>query len=71
MPLEIRKQAICPENEEHDQFITTAHEMHSWVVDSKGNFVKDLGCEEVSSNPDPDNIWRCKECGTVAVFKEA
>ena len=56
----------CPNNPLHDRFITTAHEIHDWVVDSKGNFVQDLGCSEVAAKPDVNNIWVCKICGEEA-----
>ena len=38
----------CPKNLRHKRFITTAHEMHEWVVDTDATFVKDLGCLEVA-----------------------
>jgi hypothetical protein len=62
--------AKCPNNSDHNRFITTAHEMHHWIVDKNGEFVQDLGCLNVTHNPDTDNIWTCKECETEAVFVE-
>jgi len=56
----------CPKNKKHNQFITTAHEVHDWVVDEQGNFIKDLGCSEVAAKPDPDNCWNCRTCGADA-----
>ena len=36
---------ICPKNKRHTRFITTAHELHEWVIDRDGIFVKDQrGC---------------------------
>ena len=70
MPLDIIKKMVCPENKEHKEFVTTAHEMHKWVVDEKGNFIEDLGCLETTKEPDTDNIWRCKQCGAEAVIEE-
>lgn len=54
----------CPNNREHDQFVTTAHEVHDWVVDAEGNFIEDLGCSEVAVWPD---TWTCSICGANAV----
>jgi hypothetical protein len=60
----------CPKNKKHKQFITTAHEVHDWVVDEKGNFVGDLGCTEVAAKPDPDNFWTCMTCGINAKIEK-
>lgn len=30
--------AICPNNKNHEEFITTAHIIQDWKVDSKGKF---------------------------------
>jgi len=62
--------AICPNNPDHKQFITTAHEVHDWVVDENGDFVEDLGCSEMAHDPDPCNQWTCKECGAEAIFED-
>jgi hypothetical protein len=62
--------AICPKNPKHKKFITTAHEMHEWVVDEKGEFVKDLGCVETTAKPDPDNYWICKICNAHAKIEK-
>tara|TARA_Y100000310_G_C20390491_1_gene672503 strand:+ start:151 stop:345 length:195 start_codon:yes stop_codon:yes gene_type:complete len=58
--------AVCPKNPDHKLFITTAHEVHDWVVDGNGNFEDDLGCSETAHGPNPDNTWTCKECGAEA-----
>lgn len=60
--------ATCPNNSEHKRFITTVHEQHDWVVDEDGEFKEDLGCT-ASGKPDPDNLWKCAECGAEAVVK--
>ena len=62
--------AVCPKNVNHKKFITTAHEVHDWIVDEKGEFVKDLGCLEISADPDSGNIWTCEVCGTEAVVED-
>jgi len=59
--------AICPKNPNHKEFITTAHELHEWVVANDGEFIEDKGCLSIASPPDSDNIWTCKECGTEAI----
>jgi len=61
--------AVCPKDSEHQRFVTTAHEVHDWVVDSNGDFLEDLGCIEVAHSTDPDNIWTCQECGATAELK--
>ena len=57
----------CPNNSSHNEFVTTAHEVHDWVVDSDGNFIEDLGCSEIAASPSIDNIWRCRICGAEAI----
>jgi hypothetical protein len=59
----------CPNDPEHKEFITTAHEMHDWVVDSEGNFLRDLGCVQIDCAPDKDNIWSCNICGVDAIVE--
>ena len=63
--------AKCPKSPNHGNFITTAHVVEEWVVDSKGGFCslaeKAL---EVTHGPDRDNVWSCLDCGTQAVFEE-
>jgi hypothetical protein len=58
--------AVCPNNKKHKQFITTAHEMHEWVVDSSGEFIRDIKCLEVTHGPDELNTFACKTCGAEA-----
>ena len=62
--------ATCPKNPKHNKFVTTAHEMHDWIVDEKGEFIKDLGCIEITSGPDQDNIWTCNTCGAAAKIEK-
>ena len=62
--------AICPANPKHNRFITTAHEQHEWIVDETGDFVEDLGCLEVTADPDPRNCWSCQICGEEAIVEE-
>lgn len=57
----------CPNNPNHKTFVTTAHEVHEWVVDEAGNFISDRGCIEVAHSPNKSNIWTCSECGVEAV----
>lgn len=62
--------AICPNNKEHNLFITTAHVQEEWVVDSYGNFVETIRCTDITHGPDHRNVWICKECGEPAIFFE-
>lgn len=61
--------ATCPNNPEHKEFSTTAHEVHDWKVDEEGNFLDDLGCSETAAKPDAGNIWTCIECGAEATVE--
>lgn len=58
---------ICPKCGGRE-FITTAHVMQSWKVDSEGRWIETIeDCIQIDSNPDPDNIWICVKCGAEAV----
>ena len=60
--------AICPTNPKHQTFVTTAHVMQEWEVDSDGSFLEVAsGCLEVTHQPDPGNIWSCTECHAEAI----
>ena len=56
----------CPKDPAHKEFITSAHEVHDWVVDENGEFKEDLGCDQVAHYPDADNCWTCRVCGEDA-----
>ncbi len=59
--------AVCPNNPDHKEFITSAHEVHDWVVDQNGEFIKDICCTEISARPNIDNTWICNSCREIAV----
>jgi hypothetical protein len=58
--------AICPNNENHKKFNTTAHVVQEWVVDESGNFLEELSTLETTHPPTIDNVWYCSECGAEA-----
>jgi len=62
--------ALCPNDPEHDEFLTTAHVVEEWRVDREGNFLElappDGSALEVSHGADPANIWTCAICGADA-----
>lgn len=60
--------AHCPNNPEHQKFITVAHVSQEWIVDSEGNFLEegDYCAGEVVAWPRMGNTWTCVECGTEA-----
>lgn len=62
--------ARCPNDPNHKEFITVAHEVHDWKVDEHGNFIDDLGCSETAHGPDSGNVWTCVACGAEAVFDD-
>lgn len=62
--------ATCPKNKRHKRFLTTAHEMHEWVVDSAGDFIEDNAALETTHRPNIGNLWTCEICGAEATVKE-
>lgn len=60
-------QATCPKNKKHKKFLVTAHVTQGWEVDENGNFLKcKQQCEEVTHEPDSNDIWVCAKCGAEA-----
>ena len=58
--------AVCTKDSSHDKFVTTAHVMEEWIVDSCGNFLDRSEFLEVTQDPDPKNYWTCHICGSDA-----
>jgi hypothetical protein len=58
--------AVCPNDVNHDKFLTIAYEMHEWLVDEKGQYLDDNGCIDVSVWPQKENHWQCAICGSEA-----
>ena len=59
---------VCP-NMCDANFITTAHVMQDWEVNSYGDYVKTINdCLQVTHKPDDDNIWSCSKCSAEAVI---
>ena len=59
--------ARCPNDGNHNRFITTAHVMQEWLVDASGNFLEEVSNLEVVHSPHSDNEWTCSQCGAVAL----
>lgn len=59
--------AVCPNNVNHKKFLVTAHVTQEWEVDEGGDFIRcTSACDDVTHNPDPQDIWSCSECGAEA-----
>lgn len=58
--------AVCTKNSKHDQFVTTAHVMEEWLVDSTGDFISVKQSLQTVHRPDPGNQWTCAVCGSNA-----
>jgi hypothetical protein len=59
--------AICTNNAAHTEFLTTAHVMEEWRVDSEGNWIETTETIQIDHGPDPDNYWNCAICGAYAM----
>lgn len=55
--------AVCTRNRTHNRFKTMVAEVHAWVVDAHGKFVRDNGCIDIAHAPDRQNVWLCNICG--------
>jgi hypothetical protein len=58
--------ATCPNNPDHDRFITTAQVIEDWYVDEHGVFIKSKKATHVVERPCIGNIWTCVVCGIEA-----
>ena len=61
--------AVCPSNQDHDEFITSAVVVEDWVVSATGDWLRTAGCTDVFDAPSLDNEWTCAICGATAEFK--
>mgnify|MGYP000997839950 CR=1 FL=1 len=68
---ETAKTAVCPNNAEHKEFVTTVHVVQDWKIDNKGNWIETISdATETASGPDINNIWTCSVCGSEAIFED-
>lgn len=58
--------ATCPNNCPNPRFHTTAHVQEQWEVDETGEYIKTIGCLDITHEPNPDNRWTCAHCGAEA-----
>ena len=54
----------CKDWKNENKCTVNAREYHTWAVDSLGNFVADLGCDEATTS---DGEYCCAECGSYEV----
>lgn len=53
------------------KFLVTAHVTQGWLVGAAGNYMSTTtACEEVTHQPDNDDIWACASCGYDAAGSE-
>lgn len=56
---------FCPEHPNVKEFTISAREFHTWVVDERGDFIRDVDC--YGADVDDSTAW-CTECGEEARF---
>ena len=49
--------ATCPNDPNHDRFITTAHVMEEWRVTRHGDYIETVRGLETTHPPDAANSW--------------
>ena len=65
------KKHICPVCG-NEKFHATAHVTQTWLVDAKGSFVEEVtSCDEVTHQPNDEDIWHCTSCGWSGAGYEA
>ena len=62
--------ATCPNNPDHDTFVTVAHVSEDWLVDRDGNFLESRGTLETVADPNAANTWTCHVCDAEAVVAQ-
>jgi hypothetical protein len=60
----------CPNCPKETRFDVSAHEVHDWTVDEKGNFVEDKGCVDMAHKPESGDHFTCQSCGGTAKVVE-
>lgn len=54
-----------------EEFIVTQHVTQTIVVNSEGNFIKEVSaCDDIVHRADDDDIWQCNKCGYDAAGHE-
>lgn len=61
--------ARCPNDPNHERFVTTAHVVEEWLVNKNGDWIDTIQCLEITHGPDKNNVWNCFECGAIAVVE--
>jgi len=61
----------CPNNNNHNEFLTSAHVMEEWKVDANGDWIETIECIQTVHEPNEDNTWECWVCGAFAVRDES
>lgn len=66
----IINEIVCSKDKSHKEFLTTAHVVQNWKVDSDGGFlsVRD-DCVKVAYDPNIDIDWKCAICGAKAITR--
>ena len=77
----LKTEAYCPNNcllnatsgKLLAEFFASAHVVETWVVDSKGGWIRtpNSGDGETTHAPDDQDVWTCTKCGTEAKFRKA
>lgn len=64
----MKSKHICPKCG-GKRFITVVHVVQSWIVNEDGDFIEaQTECDEVTYEPDDENIWTCENCGAEAIL---
>jgi hypothetical protein len=58
---------VCTKNTTHRQFITKVRTTSVWVVNERGQRLKEMMELEREIVPGPSNAWTCAECGAPAI----
>ena len=61
--------ATCPNDPNHDRFITTAHVMEEWRVTRHGDYIETVRGLETTHPPDAGNSWESAVCGAAATVR--
>ena len=61
---------VCPSCPDNETFITSAHIVEYWLVDSEGNWIETVGPGDVAASPSHGNIWECATCGNDETMEE-
>jgi hypothetical protein len=66
----MKKKAVCPSGNSHNEFIAGVTVRANWKVDEYGELLSEVEHVDVVAYPSTNQVWSCVKCGADAQFVE-